>query len=872
MSGERSRRHREAWPLVDRGRLVDEATELLEHRPVVVGGTAGIGKTGLATLVARRRRATGRVVVWIAASHAGRDVPLSAFSAFAGHDDGDSPTSIGAAVRTALGPLDAGPLLVVDDAQWLDPGSLALARQLIADGTAVLATVRTGEPGTDDWLALVDDGIATGVDLVGADRDLCGEIVRQVLGGPAAPELVDRLHARSAGNLLFLRELLLAALDGGAVALVGRRWELARDLPADDDLAGALTRRLRSLDEDARIALAALAMLEPISDDLFGHLPDAAHVPELERRGFVEASATGMLGVTHPLISAAARAALPVSLRRRELDRVTEVVLGKLDEHGSDLALRLVAARCDHELFVPSPWAGAAAGRAFALLDHELAARLGRIALAADPADTEANLAVGAALSALFRTEEAEPHLRAALAGARSDAQRARAAGRLGLHLGIRTAQPDEALDVMRTALERIDDPEWRAFLAADIGKIELMSGRGDAVGMAAGTEPVARLNQAIMGALVHATAGDVGGADRQVAIGLTLAPDHVATLPNAGDLLRLASFIARLVAGDVAAAEELAAEQLAACRTGRDEPEGMWLAMLATGALATGRPELALERATAAIPLVAARDFVGGLHPSTVAVRAVALAQLGRPGDAERDLADIDPAWHADPRTRASMLHATAWLAPDEDGERFADAARVAMDAGLVASALPIAYDSVRLGRPGPVVELLAVIAASAPDSIAPTFHAQATAHVGGDAAGLVEVSRDLADRGLLVFAADARAAAADLSDDPRRARWLLAEARELLRTAGAPTGAHPGLVTGTAAAEGALTERQLDVARLAAARWRSREIADHLGLSTRTVDNLLGRVYRTLGVSSRDELAALLGPAASGTVAGGE
>jgi DNA-binding CsgD family transcriptional regulator len=47
-----------------------------------------------------------------------------------------------------------------------------------------------------------------------------------------------------------------------------------------------------------------------------------------------------------------------------------------------------------------------------------------------------------------------------------------------------------------------------------------------------------------------------------------------------------------------------------------------------------------------------------------------------------------------------------------------------------------------------------------------------------------------------------------------------------------------------------------------LAAANNSSREIAARLDLSVRTVDNYLGRAYAKLGVSSRDELAALLGP----------
>ena len=50
--------------------------------------------------------------------------------------------------------------------------------------------------------------------------------------------------------------------------------------------------------------------------------------------------------------------------------------------------------------------------------------------------------------------------------------------------------------------------------------------------------------------------------------------------------------------------------------------------------------------------------------------------------------------------------------------------------------------------------------------------------------------------------------------------------------------------------------------MAGLAASGASSREIADTLFLSARTVDNHLLRVYTKLGISSRDELLAALGP----------
>jgi DNA-binding CsgD family transcriptional regulator len=67
------------------------------------------------------------------------------------------------------------------------------------------------------------------------------------------------------------------------------------------------------------------------------------------------------------------------------------------------------------------------------------------------------------------------------------------------------------------------------------------------------------------------------------------------------------------------------------------------------------------------------------------------------------------------------------------------------------------------------------------------------------------------------------------------------------------------PGVVTSGDAAR--LTRRELEVAALAARNLSSREIADRLFLSVRTVDNHLQRVYAKLGVTSRDELADALG-----------
>jgi len=58
-----------------------------------------------------------------------------------------------------------------------------------------------------------------------------------------------------------------------------------------------------------------------------------------------------------------------------------------------------------------------------------------------------------------------------------------------------------------------------------------------------------------------------------------------------------------------------------------------------------------------------------------------------------------------------------------------------------------------------------------------------------------------------------------------------------------------------------GLLTQREREVAALAASGLPSRLIAARLVLSSRTVENHLQRLYGKLGVTGRAELAAVLG-----------
>ncbi|MFG3288111.1 LuxR C-terminal-related transcriptional regulator [Streptomyces sp. NPDC048179] len=152
--------------------------------------------------------------------------------------------------------------------------------------------------------------------------------------------------------------------------------------------------------------------------------------------------------------------------------------------------------------------------------------------------------------------------------------------------------------------------------------------------------------------------------------------------------------------------------------------------------------------------------------------------------------------------------------------------------------------YGAVRLGAPEEAAGRLDGVLAR---------HAEALAR--GDGAALDRAAESLAERGLLLFAAEAHAQAVRAHRDPRAARMARTRAVALARRCqGARTPALSGLVLGE------LTARQRQIVTLAAAGLSNRQIADRLTLSVRTVGNHLYSAYTRLGTTDRTALPWLL------------
>jgi DNA-binding CsgD family transcriptional regulator len=145
-------------------------------------------------------------------------------------------------------------LLLIDDAQSLDPstaGSLLFAfRRLLADPIGVLIAARAGET------SLLDGSDLPVLDLAGLDQEAAATLATQAAQEALPPDAAARLFKETGGNPLALVELAADSSWLGEAHAEG-------PLPISASIAQAFLRRARSLPDDTRRTL----VLAAASDD-----------------------------------------------------------------------------------------------------------------------------------------------------------------------------------------------------------------------------------------------------------------------------------------------------------------------------------------------------------------------------------------------------------------------------------------------------------------------------------------------------------------------------------------------------------------------------------------------------------------------------
>jgi DNA-binding CsgD family transcriptional regulator len=248
------------------------------------------------------------------------------------------PLGLGLAMAAALRHLAADqPLLVaVDDVQWCDPPSLRTLefalRRVGAEQIGFAAAIRTAEEHEIEVAG--SDGCVTEVEVGPLDEPAFEAVLRRSGGERISKPVTRRLFTACDGNPLFGKEV------ASLLAERGLSDDPATPIPVPPSAAAAIGRRVAKLRLGTRdVLLAAAALPRPTIEVL-----TASYGEPAVERALVEAAAAGIVAVepkrvrfTHPLLAAAVYGSATPA-RRRAAHAGLARVLGRTEDRAPHLA------------------------------------------------------------------------------------------------------------------------------------------------------------------------------------------------------------------------------------------------------------------------------------------------------------------------------------------------------------------------------------------------------------------------------------------------------------------------------------------------------------------------------------------------------
>ncbi|HEX6888260.1 MAG TPA: BTAD domain-containing putative transcriptional regulator [Candidatus Nanopelagicales bacterium] len=349
------------------GGVLREAAEHRHGRLVLVTGEPGIGKTALLREVHRRagraglRRGRGtwdtegvpalwgwtRAVEEALGSAEALTVP--------GAEDVDAASAGFRRADALLAAVREGPatLLVLDDVHWADADSLRLLRRLAAEARSVplvlVVSLRSSEadhgPAVTATLAALARVDAVRVELGGLDPDAVTGWVEERAGVRVPQDVARTLVDRSAGNPLYLGELVRSLVrDGALTSLSAPAWTTV-----PDNVRDLVRHRTSDLPPEHAAVLGTAAVAGRSFDLLVVERASGADATTVDAAvesalmlGLVEVEGAGSYRFTHALVRDALYDMVPAPTRARTHGAVAAALesryAGSVGAHVAELA------------------------------------------------------------------------------------------------------------------------------------------------------------------------------------------------------------------------------------------------------------------------------------------------------------------------------------------------------------------------------------------------------------------------------------------------------------------------------------------------------------------------------------------------------
>jgi DNA-binding CsgD family transcriptional regulator len=838
---------------------------------ILVSGPAGVGKSRIVREALSSVASRGFEARWAVGTTSARKLPLGAFASWAGSGSTDRLQLVRGVIDSVTSaPPGATVVLGIDDVHLIDELSTFVLHQIVQrEAAKVVLTVREGERVPTDIYEVWKGGQFDRLDLQPLSDGDVAELLSATLGGPVEPDAATRLWKLTRGNALYLRNIVEQEVADGRITQKNGYWQWIGEPSIPRGLVELIESRFGALSQPVVEVIDALAVGEPLEMTTLRRIADADAIEDANLRGLITVDkGDGGIEVrlAHPLYGEVRRSRSAETRLRRLRGRVATELASAAGSDDIRSVVRRASLSLDSDLTPDTDLLLTAARGAIWLGDLRLADRLAKAAIRAG-ASPRAYFLRAHALSWLPAGKEADEVLAAVPVSELTDDDR----GRLAYLRALNTLW---ALGDARRAKEIIDDAArsavprfWiDAFLAVYWFALDQPQ-----EALQASESLVLEDLPAVAGAetawVLAVMLADTGQIDKAVSVANTGydVASRFFDSPQMRFNIADAHVSALLLAGQIEDGLERAEQVRGEAAEVPGAPQLVGNAIVGRAALFAGRLDSACALLGTAAPALSASGNAMGWGFRYHIPYATALAMRGATEEAAAVLAALDEARRPFRKLDYERSLARAWLVAGQGAITEAittmlSAAETAAAEGQFAAEVLCLQTAVQLGdhSAAPRLTELESMVEGPRVKLAARF---AAALAGADAPELEEISVEFEQMGDLVAAVDAAAhACTAFRHNEKRGSALGCSARaEALakRCGGVST---PALREVSEPLP--LTAREREIVRLLGSGSSTRDVADRLCLSARTVEGHIYRAMAKTGTTTRDELIRLLYP----------